>query len=122
MLIFFQAESQIEESKSRSSQTPGSENEQLVNTRLSSRELYRLSRSIAVDWENLAGLLDIPAEDRNIIRSNNKYHDDRSRAEKMLSFFNRSKDFSRKKLASCLKEIERLDLVEPMSNGKWRSL
>ena len=113
---------QIGSVETRSSQTQDSENERLVKTRLSSRELYRISRRIVVNWESLAGLLDIAAEDRDIIRTDDKYNDVRSRAEKMLSIFNRSEDFSREKLASCLKEIGRLDLMEPILNGKWRNL
>ena len=109
--------------ETQSSQTQVSENNQmLIKTRLSSRELYRLSRPIVVDWESLAGLLDISAVDRNIIRTDDKYNDVRSRAEKMLSIFNRRKDFSRQKLARCLEEIGHLDLIEPILSGEWRNL
>ena len=104
-----------------SSQSQNFEKKQLVNTPLSSRELYRLSRRL-VDWDSLAGLLDISVADRNNVRSCDKYDDDRSRAQEILSIFNRREDFSREKLACCLKEIQQIDLMEPVLRGDWRSL
>ena len=90
---------------------------------LSPREMFRLSRCIAVDWDSLAGLLDIAKEERDDIRCNiGIYNDNRSRAEKVLSIFNRKKNFSRKKLVECLKEINRLDVALPIAPGEWKDL
>ena len=90
---------------------------------LSSREMFRLSRRIAVDWDSLAGLMGIAEEEREDIRRNNcVYCDIRSRAEKILSIFNRRNDFSRKKLVEHLNEISKLDLIGPVITGKWRQL
>ena len=88
---------------------------------LSSRETYRLSRRI-VDWDSLAGLMDIAKEQRDHIRKNNSYYDDRDRAEKILSVFNRTPGFSREKLVNCLKGIKKLDLIVPVIAGVWRKL
>ncbi|XP_028395834.1 uncharacterized protein LOC114519851 [Dendronephthya gigantea] len=104
-----------------STQTQGFLEEQLVTTPLSPRELYRLSRRV-VDWNCLAGLLNIPAAERSNIRSCDRYYDDRSRAEKILSIFNRREEFSREQLARCLDEIKQNDLIGPILNGDWRTL
>ena len=98
------------------------ENVELRKTPLSSREMYRLSRCITVDWDSLAGLMDIAREERNSIRHNNLYNDDRARAEKILSMFNHKKGFTRKKLIKCLKGIKKLDLISPVDTGEWRKL
>ncbi|XP_028404415.1 uncharacterized protein LOC114527038 isoform X2 [Dendronephthya gigantea] len=88
---------------------------------LSPREMYRLSRCVGVDWDSLAGLMDITKEERDDIRYNVAiYSDHRSRAEKILSIFNRKKDFSRKKLVECLKGIRKLDVIRPVITGKWK--
>ena len=91
------------------------------DTRLTSREMYRLSQRIVVDWEALAGLMNITRAERDEIRCNYfLYSDSRSRAEKILSIFNQREDFSRKKLAARLEEIQQLELVEPVTIGEWR--
>ncbi len=91
------------------------------NTPLSPREMYRLSQRIVINWEALAGLMNITRAERDEIRFNNfLYSDSRSRAEKILSIFNQREDFSRKKLAARLEEIQQLELVEPVTTGEWR--
>ncbi len=91
------------------------------NTRLSPREMYRLSQRIVINWEALAGLLNITGAERDEIRFNYfLYNGSRSRAEKILSIFNQREDFSRKKLAARLEEIQQLELVEPVTTGEWR--
>ena len=91
------------------------------NTPLSSRELYRLSQRIVVDWERLAGLMGIAGAEGDDIRCNYfLYNDSRSRAEKILSIFNQREDFSREKLAACLEEVQQLELMEPVITGEWR--
>ena len=98
------------------------ENVELRNTPLSSCEMYRLSQCITVDWDSLAGLMDIGREERNSIRNSTLYHDDRARAEKILSMFNHKKGFTRKKLIKCLKGIKKLDLINPVVTGQWRRI
>ncbi len=91
------------------------------DTPLSSREMYRLSQRIVVDWDRLAGLMDITRAERDEIRCNYfLYNDSRSRAEKILSIFNQRDDFSREKLAAFFEEIQQLELVEPVTTGEWR--
>ncbi len=91
------------------------------DTRLSSREMYRLSQRIVVDWEALAGLMNITRAERDEIRFNYfLYNDSRSRAEKILSIVNQREDFSREELAARLEEIQQLELVEPVTTGEWR--
>jgi hypothetical protein len=82
--------------------------------------MSRLGRRI-VQWEQLAGLMNIPRADIDELRYSLIYHDNRARAEKILSIFNNMEGFSRKKLAGCLEEIQELDLVEPVITGKWRN-
>jgi hypothetical protein len=96
-------------------------NVELRNKPLSSREMFRLSKRI-VDWDSLAGLMDIAKEQRDHIRANAMYNDDRARAEKILSVFNRKRGFSRQKLVDCLKGIMKLDLIRPVITGEWRRL
>ena len=89
-------------------------------TKLSPREMYRISRRISVDWDTFAGLMNISKEKRNNIGSNKNYHDDCSRAEKILSIVTNKEGFSRKKLARCFEEIQKLELVKPVKEGLWR--
>jgi hypothetical protein len=84
--------------------------------------MHRLSRRIGAEWDILAGLMGIPRAERNDIRDNFLYNNNCSRAEKILSIFNRREDFSRETLAHCLEEIQQLDLVRPVITGEWRSL
>ena len=94
----------------------------LRNTPLSPREMHRLSRRITVDWDSLAGLMDIAKKERNDIRQNPMYNDNRERAEKILSMFNHKRDFSRENLADCLKGICKDELISPIKTGQWRNL
>ncbi|CAB3978740.1 ---NA--- [Paramuricea clavata] len=96
--------------------------EDLLHTPLSPREISRLGRRIVVEWDHLAGLMDIPRAERDDIRYSLIYNDNRSRAEKILTIFNNKEDFSREKLARCLEEIQQLDLIKPVITGEWRNL
>ena len=85
--------------------------------------MSRLSRKIsATECYKLAAIMGISNVERENIRSNPFYSDGCSCAEKFLSIFNRKKNFSRKALGDCLSEIKKLDLVEPIKTGQWRSL
>ncbi|CAB4003655.1 ---NA---, partial [Paramuricea clavata] len=101
---------------------PSRPEEDLLHTPLSPREMSRLSRRIVVEWDHLAGLMDISREERDNIRYSLVYHDNCSRAEKILAIFNNREGFSREKLAGCLKEIQKLDLIEKVRTGEWRNL
>jgi hypothetical protein len=84
--------------------------------------MYRLSWKIVQEWDSLAGLMGITNEERQNVRYNLHYKDDRARAEKILSIINCRKDFSRDKLAGGLRDIERLDLIKPITTGEFRNL
>ena len=94
----------------------------ILDIHLSPLEISRLSRRITVDWDSLAGLMDIAREERNDIRQNPMYRDHRQRAEKILSLFNHKRDFSREKLAECLKGIGKDELISPIKTGQWRRI
>ena len=139
-MITFQYETDEEETPSSSSdvsqhsgtgsvETPPSppeinanESLKLQQTRLSSREMFRLSERVSADWYKLAGEMNIPKEKRYDIQNNVIYTDNRSRAEKILSIFNNKREFSRKKLAGVLRAANMLDLILPVLNGEWRSV
>ena len=93
----------------------------LPNTRLSPREMYRLSREI-VDWESLAALMDLSMAERDHIHRNNTIPDSRSQAEKALSIFSKSKNFCRKKLGDHLKDIGLCNLMNVVETGQYRGL
>ena len=84
--------------------------------------MHRLSRKICIDWDSLAGLMDIAKAERDNIRANITFKDDIAKAEKVLSMFNKKRDFSREKLVECLTEIGKMDLIEPVTTGAWRNL
>ena len=92
-----------------------------ADTRLSPREMFRLSRRI-INWDELAGLLGISNAERDEIRDNTNYYDNCQRAEKILAIFNNMEDFSRDRLADFFKDINHEDLIKPVTTGEWRSL
>ena len=99
------------------------ENERVDDcTPLSSREMFRLSQRVTKDWDSFAGLVDIAKEQRDDIRLNTIYKKHRARAEKILSIFNQKENFSRKKVAECFKELKKLELIEPVTTGKYRKV
>ena len=81
--------------------------------------MFRLSRRIAVDWEWLAGCMGITSAERDDIRYDmGVYHDNRARAEKVLSILNCRENFSREELAYFFKEIRMEEWVEPVLTGQ----
>ena len=84
--------------------------------------MSRLSRKISVsDSCKLAGIMGISNEEReHILRDPN--YSGRSRIEKILSIYNRKETFSRKELGDYLGEIKKLNLIDPIITGEWRSL
>ena len=81
---------------------------------------------VAMDWDSLAGLLDIPYEKREEIRTNYvKYPDSTSKAEEVLKDFNCSDDFGRDVFGKCVDELGRHDLIKklhPMENEVFSAL
>ena len=74
-----------------------------------------MSCLLGVDWDNLAGLLDIPYSDREEIRDNHpKYPDSYSKAEQIFTLFNDSQYFGRHILEKYLKELDRQDVIRLM--------
>ena len=77
-------------------------------TKLLSREIRRMSRVVGVDWDSLAGLMDVPYAVREEIRLDHiNYPDASSKAQKILTYFNDGPYFCREILQ---KSIEELDL------------
>ena len=83
--------------------------------------MYKLSKRIVLDWDDLAVLMGITKEQRDNIRFESVYIDERARAEKLLSIINCKKDFSREKLIVCLEGTGRQDLIDPIVTGAWRN-
>ncbi|XP_028404324.1 uncharacterized protein LOC114526970 isoform X2 [Dendronephthya gigantea] len=109
--------------EAKNSQPEDPEADELQNTPLSPREMFRLSQRIAVHWDRLAGVMGTNSAERDEIRCNHiLYQDNRARAEKILSIFSRGENFSRERLADALKEIGQDEWVEPILTGKWRIL
>ena len=67
-----------------------------------------MSRVVGVDWDSLAGLMDVPYAVREEIRLDYRnYPDASSKAQKIFTYFNDGPNFCREILQ---KSIEELDL------------
>ena len=76
-----------------------------------------MSRMVGVDWDGLAGLMNIPYCEREEIRMNHsKYPDCFSKAEKILSILSGREDFCRGALKKCVKELNLHDVMHAMHN------
>ena len=72
---------------------------------------------VGVEWNGLAGLMNIPYSEREEIRINYaKYPDFFSKAEKVFSLFNDREDFCRDALEKCVKELNLHDVKKEMLN------
>jgi hypothetical protein len=95
-------------------------------TKLTNGEISLVSRGVGVDWDSLAGLLDIPYPEREEIRINDrKYPDSYAKAGQILELFNGRRDFSRRILEKCAEELELQDLkdeLHPVENEVFRDL
>ena len=90
------------------------------DTRLSPREMHRISR-MCIEWEALAGLMDISAAVKDNIRSTPLlYPDAKSKTEKILDIFNKSSGFCRDKLAGYFVELKNLELVQQFRSNLLR--
>ncbi|CAB4022729.1 ---NA--- [Paramuricea clavata] len=85
------------------------------NTKLTKGEITRMSRKVELDWDNLAGLMDIPYSDREEIRVDYlNYPGIRSKAKKVFELVNDSTFFNRHILVKYFKELGRHDLEKEM--------
>ena len=82
--------------------------------------MTRVSSMVAMDWDSLAGLLDIPYEKREEMKTNHvKFPDSTSKAEEVLQHFNESNRFDRDDFRKCVDELGRHDVMKklhPMEN------
>ena len=86
-------------------------------TKLTNKEISRMSKVIGVEWNGLAGLMDIPYSEREEIRKNQaKYPDSYSKAEKIFLLFSDSKDFCRGALEKWVEELNLHDVKNEMLN------
>ena len=84
-------------------------------TKLTNTEKSQLSRLIGTDWDELAGLMDIPYPMRDEIRVNDlKYPDSSLKAEQVLVHFNSCEHSCRHHLEKYLNELGRGDLKNTM--------
>ena len=76
-----------------------------------------MSTMVGVDWDGLAGLMNIPYCEREEIRMNHsKYPDSPSKGEKILSILSSREDFCRGALKKCVKELSLHDVMHAMHN------
>ena len=88
-------------------------------TKLTRREIAQMSPVLGIDWDSLAGLMDIPYAQREAIRFDDKYPSNESKAEEILRQFNTSELFDRRILQRHFTELKRHDLKDimlPMEN------
>ena len=80
-------------------------------TRLTSREISRISTLVGEEWDRVAGLMDIPYSEREEIKMNHANDQDSfSKAEKIFSLFNDREDFCRNALGKCFEELNLHDV------------
>ncbi len=84
-----------------------------------------MSRMVGVEWDSLAGLLNIPYSEQEEIRANHKkYPDSYSKAEQIFALFNGSQDFGRHILEKYFEELGRGDVkneMHPVQNEVFRA-
>ncbi len=84
-------------------------------TKLTNEEINRISRNVGIDWDSLAGLMDIPYAEREKIRLNKrKYPSFSSKAKRVFQLFNKSECFGRHNLVEYFEELRRHDLKNEM--------
>ena len=85
----------------------------LVDTsKLTPREMHRLSRRVGKNWNILAGYLAIPEPDVQDIRLSQLHPFQTSKAEKALHLYNTSVNFNRSTLAFYLGEMNLFSVQE----------
>ena len=84
-------------------------------TKLTNKEINQIGRDLGIDWDKLAGLMDIPYSEQEEIRaSHDIYLSLSSKAKRVLELYNASKHFDRRVLVRYLEEIGRHDLENKM--------
>ena len=84
-------------------------------TKLTNKEISQIIPKVGIDWDSLAGLMDIPYAEREEIKANYaKYPSFSSKAKRVLELFNDSKRFGRHILAKYFEELRRHDLKNEM--------
>ena len=73
-----------------------------------------MSPALGIEWDSLAGLMDIPYAQREAIRFDDKYTTIVSKAKEIFDQFNTSESFNRRILQRHFTELKRLDLKEIM--------
>ena len=83
------------------------------NTRLTDGEISEMCPKVKIDWDGLAGLLDIPYDDRVEIKIDyiNYYF---SKSQKVFTLLNANKFFDRCSLQKCFEELGWHDLKKEM--------
>ena len=85
------------------------------NTKLTKGEITRMSCMVGLDWDSLAGLMNIPYSEREQIRVDyGNYLSFSSKAKKIFELFNESTFFDRHILIIYFKELGRHDLEKEM--------
>ena len=84
-------------------------------TKLTNEEISQISPKVGIDWDSLAGLMDIPYAEREEIRVNcAKYPTFSSKAKRVFELVNDSKCFDRHNLVKYFEELRRYDLRNEM--------
>ena len=88
------------------------------NTKLNKGEIIGLSRAVGMDWDGLAGLMNIQYRVREEINFDTKYPSFSCKAEEIFALFNNVECFGRCSLQKFFKELRRHDLEEKMLDFK----
>ncbi len=84
-------------------------------TKLTNEEISQISPKVGLDWDGIAGLMDIPYAEREEIRVNcGEYPKFSSKAKRVFELVNDSKCFDRHKLVKYFEELRRYDLINEM--------
>jgi hypothetical protein len=90
-------------------------------TKLSHRELTRLSLKIVGKYNEIAGLANLgKGEVENVYRDHINYPEPKDKANQILTMISAQTNFSRKELGDYLKEAGLRDLVDEVVQGKLR--
>ena len=81
-------------------------------TKLTNTEIGRISHDLGIDWDGLAGLVNIPHSEQQEIRFT--YPSLSLKAKRVVELYNTSKHFDRRILVRYFEEIGRHDLVKKM--------
>ena len=84
-------------------------------TKLTNKEISRMSRNVGIDWDSLAGLMDISYSEQEEIRvDHGNCLSLSSKAKRVFELFNDSKCFGRHIMVKYFEELRRHDLKNEM--------